>query len=113
MITLTIIFAFYSMYVAINTSLIPYLDKKTRYNSIRLQNGPKYMFLIFINLGIFTLLFKKKIKRYRKNYYIKKTVKNYSYIIEKRTREISDTEKEFYLSLKRYLQLKKLQRISK
>lgn len=65
--------------MTINSGVKYPLDKWTMYKKSDISNLPYWFVILFMFFGVFMLLFIKPIKQFRKEYYIKNTIKSYEY----------------------------------
>lgn len=108
------IILFYLLYFGFNSLFVDYIDKKTSFNESNNWLGyfdSKFR-LLFMFIGLPCLLFKKRIKKLRKNYYYKKRLEHLKQI-KKMMFRFNDKQDEFdkeILKLERYLALEKIKK---
>ena len=116
------ILLFLLVIMTINSGVKYPLEKLTMYKKSDLSDQSSWFVILFAFFGVFMLLFVKRIRQYRKEYYIKGKIHMYEFYVLKYNMpppditelplspEANDKLWEDYINNKRYLKLKTIQR---
>jgi hypothetical protein len=109
-----------TLLISTNGLIIGWFDKKTMYNGVELHYYSGWLVLLCVFFCVLMIPFIKIMREYRKNIYIKNSIRRYEFWNNELTKYggrtngiIGDWEYDKYINNKRYLKLKELQKKSK
>ena len=98
--------------MVLNTFLRYYIEKKTQFNGVDVSYYDWKFITVYLFIGFTFLFFKTRVKEYRKYIWIKDMIRRMEWQGKAYPNSLLYDEKK-YINYKRYLQLKKLKKLSK